>query len=71
MSQDTNQLDGKVALVMGASRGIGAEIARAYAAAGAGVVLAARDVAGTTVVIDAGKMAGTPTFSAKAREMAA
>jgi NAD(P)-dependent dehydrogenase (short-subunit alcohol dehydrogenase family) len=71
MSQATNQLDGKVALVMGAGRGIGAEIARAYAAAGAGVVLAARDVAGTTVVIDGGKMAGTPTFSAKAREMAA
>jgi NAD(P)-dependent dehydrogenase (short-subunit alcohol dehydrogenase family) len=28
-------LDGKVALVMGASRGIGAAVARAYAAAGA------------------------------------
>jgi NAD(P)-dependent dehydrogenase (short-subunit alcohol dehydrogenase family) len=39
----SNLLDGKVALVMGASRGIGAEIARAYAAAGASVVLAARD----------------------------
>ena len=36
-------LDNKVALVMGASRGIGAAIARAYAAAGAAVVLAARD----------------------------
>jgi NAD(P)-dependent dehydrogenase (short-subunit alcohol dehydrogenase family) len=36
-------LAGKVALVMGASRGIGAEVARAYAAAGAAVVLAARD----------------------------
>jgi NAD(P)-dependent dehydrogenase (short-subunit alcohol dehydrogenase family) len=39
----TQPLESKVALVMGASRGIGAEIARAYAAAGAGVVLAARD----------------------------
>jgi NAD(P)-dependent dehydrogenase (short-subunit alcohol dehydrogenase family) len=39
----TQPLQSKVALVMGASRGIGAEIARAYAAAGAGVVLAARD----------------------------
>ena len=43
MTQPTTLLEGKVALVMGASRGIGAEIARAYAAAGAGVVLAARD----------------------------
>jgi len=36
-------MDGKVALVTGASRGIGAAVARAYADAGAGVVLAARD----------------------------
>ncbi len=36
-------LDGKVALVTGASRGIGAAVARAYAQAGAAVVLAARD----------------------------
>ena len=34
---------GKVALVAGASRGIGAETARAFARAGASVVLAARD----------------------------
>jgi NAD(P)-dependent dehydrogenase (short-subunit alcohol dehydrogenase family) len=36
-------LDGKVALVAGASRGIGAATARAFARAGAAVVLAARD----------------------------
>jgi NAD(P)-dependent dehydrogenase (short-subunit alcohol dehydrogenase family) len=36
-------LDGKVALVAGASRGIGATTARAFALAGAAVVLAARD----------------------------
>ena len=36
-------MKGKVALVTGASRGIGAAVARAYAGAGAGVVLAARD----------------------------
>jgi NAD(P)-dependent dehydrogenase (short-subunit alcohol dehydrogenase family) len=35
--------DGKVALIVGASRGIGAVTARAFAAAGAAVVLAARD----------------------------
>src|SRR5690348_15174732 len=36
-------LSGRVALVTGASRGIGAVTARAFAAAGARVVLAARD----------------------------
>jgi NAD(P)-dependent dehydrogenase (short-subunit alcohol dehydrogenase family) len=47
-----NLLEGKVALVMGASRGIGAEIARAYAAAGASVVLAARDEQALLGVVD-------------------
>jgi NAD(P)-dependent dehydrogenase (short-subunit alcohol dehydrogenase family) len=36
------ELDGKVAIVTGASRGIGAEIARRFAAAGASVAVAAR-----------------------------
>ena len=35
-------LDGKVAIVTGASRGIGAEIARRFAAEGAAVAVAAR-----------------------------
>jgi citronellol/citronellal dehydrogenase len=39
-------LDGKVALVTGASRGIGAEIARRFAAAGAAVAVAARTAEG-------------------------
>ncbi len=38
-------LEGRVSLVTGASRGIGLAIARAFAAAGAHVVLAARDAA--------------------------
>lgn len=39
------QLDGRVALVTGASRGIGAEIARLFAAEGAAVAVTARTVA--------------------------
>lgn len=39
-------LDGKVALVTGASRGIGAEIARRFGAEGAAVAVAARTTAG-------------------------
>jgi len=41
---------GKVALVAGASRGIGAATAQAFAAAGAAVVLGARDIAALEVV---------------------
>ena len=40
-------MDGKVALVTGASRGIGAEIARRFGAAGAAVAVAARTTADT------------------------
>ena len=39
---DMGILDGKVAIVTGASRGIGAEIARRFGAAGAAVAVAAR-----------------------------
>ena len=43
MAEAERMLEGRRAIVTGASRGIGAEIARAMAGAGAAVVLAARD----------------------------
>ncbi len=43
-TSDTKPLDGQLALITGASRGIGAETAIALAAAGAHVVLTGRDV---------------------------
>ena len=44
-------LDGKVAIVTGASRGIGAEIARRFGAAGAAVAVAAADHRGGHVAV--------------------
>ncbi len=41
----TEPLEGKVAVITGASRGIGAATARAFSAVGASVALAARDQA--------------------------
>jgi len=46
-------LTGKIALITGASRGIGAAVAKAYAKAGAHVVLTARSVGGLEEVDDA------------------
>ena len=59
-------LEGKVALVAGASRGIGAATARAFAGAGAAVVLAARDGAALEEVAqsirsEGGRALGVPT----------
>lgn len=48
----TGRLAGRIALITGASRGIGAEIAVAYAAEGAHVVLVARTVGGLEDVDD-------------------
>ncbi|NCA13517.1 MAG: SDR family NAD(P)-dependent oxidoreductase, partial [Proteobacteria bacterium] len=41
---DAFSLEGKVAIVTGASHGIGEGVAKAYAAAGADVAIAARNV---------------------------
>jgi NAD(P)-dependent dehydrogenase (short-subunit alcohol dehydrogenase family) len=61
MGQPTRQaglLSGKVALVTGASRGIGAATARAFADAGAAVALAARDTSALAGVANAIQGAG-------------
>jgi NAD(P)-dependent dehydrogenase (short-subunit alcohol dehydrogenase family) len=52
------RLDGKVALITGASRGIGATIAQAYAAVGATVVLASRKLEAVEVVATTIRAAG-------------
>lgn len=54
----TRPFEGKLALVTGASRGIGAATAQALAAAGAHVVLTARDVRALEAVEDAIHAAG-------------
>lgn len=56
--QGTVRLDGKVALITGASRGIGAAAAHAFARAGASVALAARDAGALERVADEVTAAG-------------
>jgi NAD(P)-dependent dehydrogenase (short-subunit alcohol dehydrogenase family) len=56
-------LAGRVALVLGASRGIGAATARAFARAGAKVVLGARDTVALGHVVDSIRAAGGEAMS--------
>ena len=52
------QLKGKIALITGASRGIGRAVAEAYAKEGAEILLLGRDVAALEAVDDAIQAAG-------------
>ena len=54
------KLGGRIALITGASRGIGAAVARLFAAEGAQVVLVSRSVGGLEEVDDAIRAAGHP-----------
>ncbi len=58
MSETGSRLAGRIAVITGASRGIGAAVAKRFAAEGAHVVLIARTVGGLEEVDDAIRQAG-------------
>ena len=62
----SGDMHGQVALVAGASRGIGAATAEAFAAAGAAVVLAARDLAALQAVRDRIEASGGRALAVRA-----
>ena len=55
---ENGALAGRIAVITGASRGVGAAVAKRFAAEGAHVVLGARTVGGREEVDDAIKAAG-------------